>query len=113
MKKFWVINIGKNPSESDIRQLLKKLDLNDIDNIISDFFYDYDYEPIIYLTKSDKIIFCMSIERVDCVYNSEYFGWGELDEYNWFINNDYKFCGNISLRKEKLKKINEKYCRHT
>jgi len=89
MKKFWIINIGKNPSNKTIRYVLSLLNF---------------YNPMIYLEKSDKIIF--SVEDIG---KNNQFGWGKLEHYDWFINNDYKFSGNISLRKEKLKKINEKY----
>ena len=70
MKKFWIINIGKNPSESDIREILNNLNFKNIDYIFSCFFFDYDYDAIKYLKKSDKIIFS----------NDDYneFGWGKL-----------------------------------
>ena len=76
--------------------MLQRQKINDI----IDYFGPND-DPIKYLKISNKIIFG----------NDKFgrFGWGELEDYDWYIKVGYKYCGEINLRKEKLKKINEKF----
>ena len=106
MKKFWIINIGKNPSKSDIIYILTKINFVNINGIVHDFFLSdgSNLGPIAYLKTSNKIIFSEG-------YNNDetQFGWGELKHYDWFIEHEYKYLGEINLRKEKLKKVNEKF----
>lgn len=98
MRKFWVINIGKNPSISQIKEILKILKFDDINRIIDYFFCDKNCDPVVYLTEENKIIFS---------YNNGKFGWGELKDFDWYMES-YEYCGKINIRNEKLKKLNEK-----
>lgn len=97
MKKFWIIDIGKNSTISDIKEILKILKFDDINEIIDGFFCYVD-EPIIYLIEKNKIIFSDNNGR---------FGWGELEDFDWYMES-YEYCGKINIRNEKLKKLNEK-----
>ena len=61
------------------------------------------------LVEENDAEFILSL-RLDEKYNK--FGWDELENYNYFIRNDYKYCGIINIRKNKLNKLND-ICKST
>jgi hypothetical protein len=97
MKKFWKINFN-----SDTKQSLEFLSV------------DKDYILIV-MDKTSDIMKCKNddghkyffICHNDEGYNHHMWGWGEENDEKWFYRNDYFYCGEVNLRKEKLKKLND------
>jgi hypothetical protein len=99
MKCFWVINIGRNPSKYTIRSILEKLEYTKIDHIMDVFFF-VGSDPIVYLKNHNKIIFHKKWGI---------FAWDEFEDFEMVKKCGEEYKGEISLRKEKLKKLNEKF----
>ena len=106
MKKVWRLR-----NDADIEQCLYKL------NADSDYIkilLEDDSDPICYLNQNPKPIYIyISYEYDDHMlqymqgklYN--HWGWFEEEYFDDSMMQEYEFCGEINLRKEKLKKLNE------
>lgn len=102
MKKFWKIRIDNN-----LRQKMEylKVSKNYIEILLDDYseFMDYVNYP-------DEFKFVIiSLNGIHHKYSHNYdynWSWGGEGDYNWYIEKGYKYCGEINLRKYKLKKLN-------
>lgn len=98
MKKYWRIR-----NDADIELCLHKL------NVGSDYIkilLEEDSDFMKYLnTKAEYVYITYKLEKHQDIHN--YFCWME-DEGLGLLHN-WKFCGDINLRKEKLKKINGRF----
>lgn len=101
MKKFWK---AKYINNSDFRLILKKLGFN---TTLINIYAEENSYVYLYLKTNNYIL--LSIDDSESSYDH---GWNELNDFDWYINNGYKYCGMIHTRKEKLEKINNKYCKH-
>jgi hypothetical protein len=105
MKKFW-----KVPTNNDFKECLKflKVDIEFISILL-----DKRLEPHKYLSEKTNnfIIICFdnteNMGRNVFLNSWIYWGWGKSNDFDWFIARNYEYCGVVSLRKDKLKKINE------
>jgi len=100
MKKFWRINFN-----SDIKQSLEFLsvDKNYIDIVI-------DKTSDIMKCKNEEghkyFFICYNDEDSPNLYYNLW-GWGEQIDEKWFRSREYFYCGEVNLRKEKIKKLND------
>lgn len=101
MKKFWKVR-ADNFFKTNLESL-------SVDNKYINVLTDPSNSPLEYvnITNSKYIIVCYDSDEK---YNK--FGWDELENYNYFIRNDYKYCGIINIRKNKLNKLND-ICKST
>lgn len=89
--KYWKIY------KSDVELCLKKLNI------------PFDYIESITCYGSDLI---KHLEKFGCafiLYNSKEKRWGWVEEEEWVKNKGYNNCGEVRLRKDKLKKLNDKF----
>ncbi len=95
MRKYWRIR-----NDADIEQCLHKLN---VDKDYIKIILEEDSNPMLYLNQTPKPDYIYIIYRSD-------WGWGWDEEYS--MSPGYQFCGEINMRKEKLKrleKINGEY----
>jgi hypothetical protein len=98
MKKYW-----KLQNTSDIKQCLQKLNVGS--NYI-EILLEEDSAFMIYLNESPKPKYVYITYKFE-KYLHNYFGW--MEDESLGILNGWQFCGEINLRKEKLKKLNEEH----
>lgn len=99
MKKFWQVRV-----DNFFKENLKKIDVNDYYiNVLTNKYN----EPLEYIEKSGSKYIFVCYDSDDISDNK--FCWGELKDYDYFITHDFIFCGIISNRKEKLKRLNDIY----
>lgn len=92
MKKFWIVKFDKYFKDS-----LKYLG---VDNYFINTITDSENQPNDYIKMSKYNCFYISYDS-----NDRKFGWDRIENYSFFRNNKYEYCGTINLRKEKLKKL--------
>lgn len=99
MKKFWKVR-----ADNSFKKNLESIDVNEYYiNVLTNKYN----EPLEYVKNSDSKYIFVCYDSNDISDNK--FGWGQIEDYNFFINNDFIFCGTINNRKEKLKKLNDIY----
>ena len=99
MKKFWVLIKG-----GDIIQKMEYLKIPS--NVIKYLYGIENSDLMVYIKSKYSKKFIISFELYDEL--NEEWGWGEYEDYGWYIRNGYKYKGEINLRKYKLLKLNEK-----
>ena len=99
MKKCWRI---QNNTFADIKDSLYKLKVEEeyINIILED-----DSDPMRYLNQNPKPRYFYISYNGD----NKHWGWFEEEYFNSKWLKTYEFCGEINMRKEKLKKINGEY----
>jgi len=105
MKRFWKIL-----NNFDIENCMRYLDVKS--NYI-EILLEEDSVFMRYLEKRPMYVYiCQSDDDHNYFENSNDFGgfgWGEESHFDFFISENYEFCGTIDLRKEKLKKLSGKF----
>ena len=96
MKKFWKIRI-----DSDIRKSLEFLSVNK-DYIC--IMVDKTSDLMKYKEEGGKY-FLICYDDLEPYLNYQGWGWGEESDFSWFSRRNFFYCGEVNLRKEKLKKI--------
>jgi len=92
MKKYWKI------TNSDVRIKLESLNFDK--NLIK--VYLNETSIFMFELKKHQYVF-VSYNDVDIIK----FGWNGINE-TFYIENGYKYCGEVLLRKEKIKKLLKK-----
>lgn len=100
MKKFWKIR-----NNSDIKLCMEYLHV------------EPNYIEILLEETSDFMKYLNKDPKPKCVYISvddnertySVFGWFEDKDLSYMLSINYKYCGEINFRIEKLKKLNEQF----
>ena len=99
MKKYWRIQ-----NTSDIKQCLQKLN---VDSNYIEILLEDDSDFMRYLNDNPKYVYITYKDSDHKYYQGNIFGWIEEEFIDYYSKKeDWQFCGEINMRKEKLKKLN-------